>query len=242
MLRRALVEYLTALPGTSRTAYGSADLQALLKAFTDRFAEFLLPSRVRNLAFVAKDARNEVAHYIGAMTPEDALRHLSNIRQLLKDLDAGSAFNEVDRLYQEQLDSVRPRGNAPSVVGVAENTSRVDRETLSFVRSLSGQSAPHDSGSGGLIHFNGDDAAYMDWLVRNPNGYVVNVRRNLSAEYVVLHRATCAHISAPREPGAYTERSYHKLCGRTLADVFDAPVCCGGSGGSFTQRCARCNP
>ena len=29
---------------------------------------------------------------------------------------------------------------------------------------------------------------------------------------------------------------------RTLADVFDAPVCCGRSGGSFTKRCAHCNP
>ena len=103
VLRRALVEYLTALPRTSRRAYGSADLQALLMAFIDRLVELVLPRRVRTLAFTAKDARNEVAHYTGVMAPEDALRHLSNIRQLLKDLDARSAFIAIDRLYCEQV-------------------------------------------------------------------------------------------------------------------------------------------
>ena len=97
LLHRALVKYLTALPRTSRTAYGGADLQALLKAFIDRFAASVLPSRVKNLAFAAKDARNDVAHYIGVMRPDDALRHLSNIGQLLKDLDAASAFRESGR-------------------------------------------------------------------------------------------------------------------------------------------------
>lgn len=105
LLRRALVEYLTALPRTSRTAYGSADLQALLKAFTDRFVEFLLPSRVKNLAFATKDARNEVAHYIAVMTPEDALRHLANIRQLLKDLGARSP--SMTRIVSTRSNSTR---------------------------------------------------------------------------------------------------------------------------------------
>ena len=45
VLRRALVEYLTALPRTSRRAYGSADLQALLMAFIDQFVELVLPRR-----------------------------------------------------------------------------------------------------------------------------------------------------------------------------------------------------
>jgi len=33
-----------------------------------------------------KDTRNEIAHYVGAMAPDIALRHRLNIRQLLKDL------------------------------------------------------------------------------------------------------------------------------------------------------------
>ena len=240
LLHRALVKYLTALPRTSRTAYGGADLQALLKAFIDRFAASVLPSRVKNLAFAAKDARNDVAHYIGVMTPDDALRHLSNIGQLLKDLDAASAFGEMDSLYQAQLDSMRPgEKSAPAVAEVAEDTSRADDEALA--RSH-GEQADAYSASAGLIHFAGDDGAYFDWLVRHPKGFVVNVRKTLSDDYVVLHLATCAHISAPREPGAYTERSYHKLCGPTLADVLRAPMYCGRASGSFTKRCAHCDP
>lgn len=103
LLRSALVEYSTALPQTSRTADGNADVQALLNAFIERFREFTLPSHVRTLAFSARDARNEIAHYVGAMAPDVALRHLLNIRQLLKDLGTQSAFVEGDRLYNEQL-------------------------------------------------------------------------------------------------------------------------------------------
>ena len=113
LLRSALVEYLTALPRTSRTAYGNADVQALLNAFIERFREFTLPSHVRTLAFSARDARNEIAHYVGAMAPDVALRHLLNIRQLLKDLGTQSAFVEVDRLYNEQLRSLRTQRGCP---------------------------------------------------------------------------------------------------------------------------------
>ena len=327
VLRAALVEYLSALPRTSRAAYGSADLQTLLKAFIDRFAGLVLPGRVKNLAFAAKDARNEVAHYIGVMAPDDALRHLSNVRQLLKDLGTRSAFDEVDRLHAEQLESLGASGRTAPVAAIPKRSSYADdsrprrisqdaevargkyaglhrhlgglvedewtttfvdveailgrslprsarqhrpwwsntrthtqakawldagwrtrgvdtsRETLSFVRSRSDeQVAAFHTDVGGLIHFDGDDAAYMDWLAHNPNGYVVNVRRRLSDDYVVLHRATCGHISAPREAGAYTERGYLKLCGPTLPDVQQAPVWCGLVSGSFTKRCAHCGP
>ena len=52
----------------------------------------------------------------------------------------------------------------------------------------------------------------------------MNVRQTFSSDYVVLHRATCPHVSGPREPGAFTERDYRKLCGETLADVLEAPL------------------
>ena len=111
ILRQALIKYLGSLPRGSRRAYGGLDLQRLLNAFIDRFPELTLPTRTRTLAFAAKDARNEVAHYTGAMTPHDALRHLANVRQLLKDLDADAAFGDVDGLYGEHLD-----GRGPDVV------------------------------------------------------------------------------------------------------------------------------
>lgn len=285
VLRHALVEYLTALPRTSRRAYGSADLQALLMAFIDRFVELVLPRRARTLAFAAKDARNEVAHYTGVMAPEDALRHLSNIRQLLKDLDASSALTEVDSIYNEQLKALRARDDDSPGVAVeqtkspaavtqsAASTQRVDvphgkygalhrhlnavvedqwtatfqdveailgrslprsarqhrpwwgnsrshgharawldagwriqavdlsSETLSFVRSSNATSRSSHGPDRGVIHFDGADGAYFAWLARNPHGYVVNVRRRCSPDYVVLHRASCGLISNPRDEG-----------------------------------------
>ena len=103
VLRQALVRYMSTLPRASRSAYGRLDLPALVQAFIDRFVELSLPRRARTLAFAAREARNEIAHFTGTMTRDDALRHLSNVRQLLKDLAVDAAFEEVDRLYNEQL-------------------------------------------------------------------------------------------------------------------------------------------
>ena len=108
-LRGALAEYLAALPRTGRTTFRDFDLQRLLNVFIDRFGELPLPRRVRTLAFAAKDARNEVAHYAGSLTPERALHHLSTVRELLEALGAERAFDEVHRLYDEQLQALRPQ-------------------------------------------------------------------------------------------------------------------------------------
>ena len=321
-LRPALVSYLSDLPRGSRAAYGSLDVQRLLSAFVDRFPELVLPRSVRTLAFAAMDARNETAHYTGNMTPDQALRHLANVRQLLEDIGANEAFREADRLYAEQLDAFRKpvvatdsnsaRPDSPKAMGRLQedhtvrgkytalhrhltaltkdewhttfrdvevvlggalprsarshqawwsNTTthshakswlragwrtrdvNLDHETLLFVRA--GNDRPDTSArsmSQGLVYFDSDDAGYLDWLARNRDGYVVNVRRKLTPDYVVLHRATCRSIAVSRETGAYTERGYRKLCGPTMADVIEAPTWCGRRRGSFTGRCSQCKP
>ena len=323
ILRQALLEYFGSLPRTSRRAYGRLDLQRLLSVFVDRFPKLTLLGRTRTLAFAAKDARNDVAHDTGAMTSHDALRHLANVRQLLKDLDANAAFDSVDELYSEHLDTrqvelddrpraavapvapptrtrdqpapaPRPSGakgkyaplhrhllaltddrwdatfrdveavlggqlpasarkhqawwsNTTSLVsgrswltaGWRTSHVQIREEEVSFVRSGCERRVP-DRSSPGLIFFDNDDVAYLEWVARNRDGYVVNVRQTLSPDYVVLHRATCSTISAPQEPGAYTERNYRKLCGRTLADVAEAPTWCRRANGSFTKRCSIC--
>ena len=109
VLRGALAEYLAALPRTRRTAFHDFDLQRLLNVFIERFGELPLPRRVRTLAFAAKDARNEVAHYAGSLTPDLALHHLSTLRQLLEALGTERAFDEVERLYHEQLQALPPQ-------------------------------------------------------------------------------------------------------------------------------------
>ena len=116
-----------------------------------------------------------------------------------------------------------------------------EQETVSLVRDSGQRHESARNSSGGLVSFE-SDAAYRDWLARNRDGYVVNVRQAFSSDYVVLHRATCPHVSGPREPGAFTERDYRKLCGETLADVLEAPLRCGRARGAFTKRCSHCSP
>src|SRR5437879_3046673 len=51
----------------------------------------------------------------------------------------------------------------------------------------------------------GNDHEYQRWLADNPNGFVLNTTRTHSPGYMVLHRASCPHISVAShesEPGA----------------------------------------
>ena len=41
--------------------------------------------------------------------------------------------------------------------------------------------------------------AYLDWVARNPHGYVVNVQRTLNPNDVHLHSASCRSISGAHE-------------------------------------------
>jgi len=41
------------------------------------------------------------------------------------------------------------------------------------------------------IEFKDNDQEYIDCLRQNSNGYVVNTRRTIDTEYMVLHKATC---------------------------------------------------
>jgi hypothetical protein len=66
--------------------------------------------------------------------------------------------------------------------------------------------------TGDWIIFSGNDELYLLWISKHPSGYVVNAESNPKPSYLKLHRATCPKISAPREPGAYTERQYLKNC------------------------------
>jgi len=91
--------------------------------------------------------------------------------------------------------------------------------------------------------FRGDDAGYLDWLATHPDGYVLNVRRNASPDYVVLHRASCGSISnRALAPGAYTERGYRKICADTAEGLRTAAAREGRPDGSFSRRCGLCSP
>ncbi len=84
--------------------------------------------------------------------------------------------------------------------------------------------------------FINDDDAYLRWLEANPHGFVVNSGKIPKANYLKLHRASCAHLHSEGTSN-WTTGDYIKTCSdsalsleswaRTIADgVLDpCPVC-----------------
>ena len=94
--------------------------------------------------------------------------------------------------------------------------------------------------------FNNDDSAYLDWLAAHPDGFVVNTRRPLSADYLVLHRATCHTVRSypgmAARPGGFTERQYQKLCADSVEALRRALSAHTRRPGIFSGRCPICAP
>lgn len=94
-----------------------------------------------------------------------------------------------------------------------------------------------------MIEFLDDEEGYLSWIAQNPEGLVLNVRRLVDPNYVVLHRATCGSISTDkREPGAYTTRDYRKVCAANVLELQHAAKREGRTDGSFSKRCGLCRP
>lgn len=94
------------------------------------------------------------------------------------------------------------------------------------------------------VLFDGNDDAYQDWLAENPHGYVTNARRNMSPSYRVLHRASCSTIRNYKgrvRQGAFTERSYIKICATEVDDLRDWLRRNGRPDGTFSKECSLCN-
>jgi hypothetical protein len=63
--------------------------------------------------------------------------------------------------------------------------------------------------------FRDDETGFVNWRGGHPGGYIVNSERNPRPSYLVLHRATCGHLTSPN-PLRWT-KDYIKFCslGRT---------------------------
>ena len=95
-----------------------------------------------------------------------------------------------------------------------------------------------------LMIFDGDDDAYQQWLKENPHGYVTNARRNMAPSYRVLHRASCRTIrdyTGQMHNGAFTERSYIKICAPEIEELRDWLSTTGRPDGTFSKECSLCS-
>jgi hypothetical protein len=92
--------------------------------------------------------------------------------------------------------------------------------------------------------FKSDDE-YQRWRENHPAGFVVNTTRSESARYMVLHRASCTHVSEPLHevaPGGFTERSYQKIGAEDIESLRDWVAAHGRPDRTFSNECGSCNP
>ncbi len=88
-----------------------------------------------------------------------------------------------------------------------------------------------------LVAFVDDDRGYLAWLAANPGGYVVNTTRSPRPDYLMLHRASCRHIS-----GADERRwtfNYAKVCGPSQASLSAWAI---QTVGAEALPCSLCEP
>jgi hypothetical protein len=93
--------------------------------------------------------------------------------------------------------------------------------------------------------FDNDDADYVRWLTTNPNGFVVNALRSLASHYMVLHRASCPHISVPSHEvgeGGFTERQYIKVAAPEIESLRQWVSEHGRADRTFSNECSHCRP
>lgn len=85
------------------------------------------------------------------------------------------------------------------------------------------------------------DSSFHAWAAEHPDGLVINVRRRLSPDYVILHRVTCPSLSEQSYvPGALTERSYRKIGASSEEELLDWIEGRIPNARGFSKRCSRC--
>ena len=87
------------------------------------------------------------------------------------------------------------------------------------------------------------DKAYLAWLDKYPNGFVINTYRGIRPAYMMLHRASCRTIRELQKPspkGGFTERGYIKICS-TDESALRSWVCLNGRPDG-PKKCGICKP
>lgn len=96
-----------------------------------------------------------------------------------------------------------------------------------------------DSGVGQVTPFMNDDQGYLRWLDAHPGGFVLNCDKTPKKTYLVLHRATCGHLSTA-ERSNWTTGNYIKICSDSIAAI-QAWVSSRVDGGVL-DPCSVCKP
>ena len=90
-----------------------------------------------------------------------------------------------------------------------------------------------------LDEFRDDDRAYLEWVARNPRGFVINIQRSLNSSDARLHRAACHTVTGTPPRGRTWTGSYVKVCSPDLGTLDDWAT---GRMGAPIRRCGTCQP
>lgn len=94
-----------------------------------------------------------------------------------------------------------------------------------------------------MAKFFTSDTEFRAWSGSCPEGYVLNLRRNAGANYLILHKASCSSLSPSQyRGGAFTERSYRKVGSASIRELTDWIGKNVPGAASFSGRCGRCHP
>jgi len=71
-----------------------------------------------------------------------------------------------------------------------------------------------------MIIFINEDEDYLRWIDQNRAGFVVNANRRPLPNYLILHRAICAHVSTDQRTN-WTTKQYIKVCSPNVDELRD---------------------
>ena len=75
-------------------------------------------------------------------------------------------------------------------------------------------------------------------LLTHPNGFVLNVRSDLSRQGLTLHKATCTTITGTPTNGAHWTYEFSKVCASDIASLNEWTEATIGS--NAAAACGRC--
>ena len=87
--------------------------------------------------------------------------------------------------------------------------------------------------------FDGDDAGYVSWLNRHPDGFVLNRVARLASGPPTLHRAGCPVVHGPRGRAQTAATRPPKVCGQSTGDL---EAWSRTHHGAAPAPCGRCRP
>jgi DNA phosphorothioation-dependent restriction protein DptH len=155
------------------------------------------------------DIESTGSSLVGSVTLHDELRDIleANRNQWMTTQELADEVNGRGRYRKKDRSEV----SAFQIHGRTKNYESIFEREGSRVRLLRAGSSSVPS-LGEFVSFVDDDEGYLTWLRDHREGFVLNCKRTPTPDYVVLHKATCPHISMADSSMTSWTNHYIKVC------------------------------